>query len=172
MRPSRSVVRPRALAGLVATGAILLLVVIAIVVILRFPGILTPMPLSALFLAVFAVTLSAYVAMALFATQTTFPTREVALKAALRWGMVAGMLWCIEILEGNVWRLSGWWSLLLYFGAAILAYLLPGFAAAQVARRTRNFRTGLLAGVWAGMLGGVLTFIGGMAICGSFTRAS
>jgi hypothetical protein len=106
----------------------------------------------------------AYVAMALYATQTALLTRQVAFYAALRWGTVVGVLWWIEILEGNVWRLPGWWLSLLYFGAAIAAYLLPGFAAALVAWRTSSFRSGLLAGMWTGMLGSLLTFIGGMSI--------
>lgn len=164
MLPSRSRVRPHALARLVAIGAILLLVMIAVVVIVQVPGILTSTPVSALFLSGFAITLVAYVAMALFATRTASPAREVAFNAALRWGTVVGVLWWIEILEGNVWRLPGWWLSLLYFGAAIAAYLLPGVAAALVAWRTSDFRSGLLAGVWTGMLGSLLTFIGAMVI--------
>lgn len=164
MLPSRPRVRQYALARLVAIGAILLLAMIAVVVILHFPGILTPTPLSAFFLSGFALTLIAYVAMALFATRTSLPARQITINVALRWGTAVGVLWWIEILEGNVWRLPGWWLSLLYFGAAIAAYLLPGFAAALVAMRMSNFRWGLLAGVWTGMVGSLLTFIGGMAI--------
>lgn len=164
MLPSRSRVRRHALSRLVAIGAILLLVMIAVVVVVQFPGILTPAPISALFLSGFAIPLIAYVGMALFATRTALPAREVAFNAAVRWGTVVGVLWWIEILEGNVWRLPGWWLSLLYFGAAIAAYLLPGFAAALVAWRTSSFRWGSLAGVWTGMVGSLLTFISGMAI--------
>jgi hypothetical protein len=145
-------------------GAILLVPASAGVEAALFPGILTPPAEVVAYLIVFALTLAAYGAMAVSVTRSTSLAAEVASANALRWGAVTGALWWIEILEANVWRLSGLWLALLYFGAATAAYLMPGVAAALTARRTGRWRAGLAAGLWSGMVGGLLTFLGGTAM--------
>jgi hypothetical protein len=137
----------------------------------RFPGILTPPSLTAFYLVIFALTLVAYVAMAISATRATALGAEVALGHALWWGSLVGVLWWIEIMEANVWRWPGLGLGLLYFAPEIAAYVLPGVAAALAARRTRRFRIGLLAGLWTGMVGGLLAFLGGTAILWLFNDA-
>jgi len=109
--------------------------------------------------------------MAIVATHTRSPSADVALMHALRWGAVVGVLWWIEILEGNVWRLPGPWLALLYFGPTIAACIMPAIAAAVTVRQTARFRSGLAAGIWSGMIGGLLTFLGGTAILWAFNAS-
>jgi hypothetical protein len=152
-------------------GAIILVLGIAIAESLRFPGIFTPPAVAALYLGIFVLTLIAYAITAVVATRTRSPAADVALMHALRWGAVVGVLWWIEILEANVWRLSGLWLALLYFGPAIAACTVPGIAAAVTVRQTGRFRSGLAAGMWSGMIGGLLTFLGGTAILWAFNAS-
>lgn len=149
-------------------GAILLIMSVVIVEALRFPGILTPPSVAVFYLSFFVLTLFAYLVMAIVATRTTSPAADLAFIHALRWGSVVGVLWWIELLEANVWRLPGPWLALLYFGPTIAACLVPGIAAGLTTRRTGRLRSGLAAGIWTGMIGGLLTFLGGTAILWAF----
>jgi len=149
-------------------GAIVLVVVVTIVESVRFPGILTPPSIATFYLSFLVVTLVAYAAMAVVATRATSPVADVAFHNALLHGTAVGVLWWIEILEANVWRLPGLWLMVLYVVPEVAALVVPGIAAALTARQAGQFRSGLAAGIWSGMIGGLLTFLGGTAILWAF----
>lgn len=171
MSSSTRSIRAHVLARWALMGAILLVLVVVIVESVRFPGILTPPPVATFYLIVFALTLIAYAASAFIATSARPPAADVALVHALRWGAVTGALWWIELLEANVWRLPGLWLTLLYFGPAIAACIVPGIAAVLTVRQTGELRSGVAAGMWSGMVGGLLTFLGGTAILWVFNAS-
>lgn len=171
MSRTAAAVRAHVLSRWVYLGAILLVVSIVIVETLRFPGILTPPAVAVLYLSTLVLTLIAYVVMAFRVTSTRSPAMEVVLPTALRWGALVGALWWIEILEGNVWRLPGLWLTLFYFGPALVACIVPGIAAALIARQTGRFGVALMAGTWSGMVGSLLTFLGGSAILWVFNAS-
>jgi len=165
------VVQHHLLTRWILLGAILLIIVGTSFEMIHFPGILTPPLLAFFFVGILVFTLIIYVAMAFIATRTMSINMNEALIQARWWGPVIGLLWWIEILEANVWILSGGWLTVLYYGAEYAAYLIPGVAATLAVRKTGQFRSGLLAAVWSGMVGGLLTFLGGTAILWIFNTS-
>jgi hypothetical protein len=69
-------------------------------------------------------------------------------------------MWVFEVLEANVFGAGlGPLNVVLYFGSAVTAYLLPGLAALLAGWRAGQMKAGLDAGLLAGMLGGLLLFL-------------
>lgn len=171
MATSTRIVRDHVLSRWTLVGALLLVVAIVVVEALRFPGILTPPSVAIFYLSFFVLTLTAYAVMAFAGTRPTSPAADIAFNQALQWGALVGLLWWIEILEANVWRLPGPWLVLLYFGPTIAACIVPGIAAALTAGQAGQFRSAVAAGIWTGMIGGLLTFLGGTAILWIFNAS-
>jgi len=165
------VARNQTLARWGLLGATLLVAAVTLIEALRFPGILTPPSAAVFYMSVLAVTLIAYAAMAVATTWSPTSMANAAFINAARWGVVVGNLWWIELLEANVWRLTGPWLTVLYFGPTLAAVLVPGIAAALTTRQTGRIRSGLAVGLWSGMIGGLLTFLGGTAILWVFNAS-
>jgi len=81
------------------------------------------------------------------------------LAPALRWGTLyglgAGLGWAIEIAAGNL-AVGQAWQLLAYFGGTLIALALTFAAGVAGAIATPSFRGGLMAGVWCGMVSGLI----------------
>jgi hypothetical protein len=81
------------------------------------------------------------------------------LAPALRWGTLcglgAGLGWVIEIAAGNL-AVGQAWQLLAYFGGTLIALALTFAAGVAGAIVTHSFRGGLMAGVWCGMVSGLI----------------
>ena len=106
----------------------------------------------AIYIAILGVAVAAYLALALWWTGRS------ALASALRWGTLcglgAGLGWLIEIVAGNLAVGQGW-QLFAYFGGTLIALGLTLAAGAAGAVATRSFQSGLVAGVWCGMVSGL-----------------
>ena len=149
----RAAIRPGPRTNWVVAGALLTstAAVLAIVIdtVMRYPA-AAPDP-THLFSIIFAVTLTAYIALAL-----TPPTGLMDDKRAARWGITGGLagaaVWATLTLiqptniEGTVTAL---WP----------AAVVPMVVAFGVAMARRSGRAGAQAGVWAGLIGGELLFV-------------
>jgi hypothetical protein len=96
---------------------------------------------------------------ALYLALAVWWTRISALAPALRWGTLyglgAGLGWVIEIVAGNL-TVGQSWQLLAYFGGTLIALGLTLAAGVAGTIATRSFRGGLVAGVWSGIVSGLI----------------
>ena len=84
-------------------------------------------------------------------------------------GLGCGAAWIVELLVANVIRPSAnppflWLYSALYFGSSLVALLLPGLAGLLAARRASSLTAGLRAGLLCGMCGGLIIFLGALAL--------
>jgi hypothetical protein len=104
------------------------------------------------------------VAAACYLALTLWWTGLSAFAPALRWGTLcglgAGLGWVIEIAAGNL-VVGQSWQLFAYYGGTLIAIALTLAAGIAGAVATRDFRGGLIAGVWCGI---VSSLIGGLAL--------
>jgi hypothetical protein len=81
------------------------------------------------------------------------------LAPALRWGtlygMGAGLGWLLEIVAGNL-VVGQSWQLFAYFGGTLIALCLTLAAGIAGAMAMGSFRSGLVAGVWSGIVSGLI----------------
>jgi hypothetical protein len=86
-------------------------------------------------------------------------TGRSSLAPALRWGTLcglgAGLGWMIEVAAGNL-AVGQSWQLVAYFGGTLMALALTLAAGVAGALTTRSFRGGLVAGVWSGIMSGLI----------------
>jgi|SRR5579859_2333546 len=84
-------------------------------------------------------------------------------------GLACGAAWIVEVLVANVIRPAAeppflWLYMTLYFGSSLVALLLPGLAGLLAARRAGSLRAGLRAGLLCAMCGGLIIFLGTLAL--------
>ena len=145
------------------TGVLLCLAVVAYGL-LRYPAILTPPGPAIAYLLVFAFTAAGYGAMALRGTR---PASGAALRYGVRVGLLTGCAWLLEVAAGNLFGSAGAhrsWVLALYYGTTVTAFGLPVVAGALAARHSGEVASGTIAGLWAGMVSGLITFLGLMVV--------
>jgi hypothetical protein len=136
------------------------LALFALLIILNLTGYpaLARDPQLPVYIVILAVVVACYLALALWWTGLT------TLAPALRWGTLcglgAGLGWVIEIAAGNL-AVGQAWPLFAYFGGSLLALALTLAAGVTGAVATRDFRGGLMAGVWCGI---VSSLIAGLAL--------
>jgi hypothetical protein len=96
---------------------------------------------------------------ALYLSLAVWWTRISILAPALRWGTLyglgAGFGWLLEIVAGNL-VVGQSWQLFAYFGGTLIALGLTLAAGAAGAIATRSFCSGLVAGVWSGIVSGLI----------------
>jgi hypothetical protein len=95
----------------------------------------------------------------LYLALTLWWTGLAALAPALRWGAIfglgAGLGWLIEIVAGNL-AVGQPWRLPAYFGGTLIALCLTLAVGVAGAVATRSFRGGLVAGIWSGIMSGLI----------------
>jgi hypothetical protein len=115
-------------------------------------------PQFPLYLIILTLSVVCYLALALWWTGLA------RLAPALRWGtycgLGAGLGWILEIAAGDL-AVGQAWPPFAYFGGTLLALVLTLAAGVAGAVTTRSFRGGLMAGVWCGIVSGL---IGGLAL--------
>lgn len=156
----------RALRLSLLTGVLLCLAVVAYAM-LRYPAILTPPGPAIAYLLVFALTAAGYGAMALRGTRPATPASAAALRYGVRVGLLSGCAWLLEVAAGNLFgsaEAQRSWVLTLYHGATVTAFGLPVLAGALAARHSGEVVSGTVAGLWTGMVSGLITFLGLMAV--------
>jgi hypothetical protein len=140
--------RPLVLAGIVATGALTL------TVIMRYPYVASGAG-TVIYTTLLVVALAGYL---LFALRISVPGGTLA-------GVLAGALLTLGMPAGSGYRLTPSGLELGYRVALVLAVLaLPALAAARTARRTGRYEDGLLAGMWSGMVAALVNLVAGLAL--------
>jgi hypothetical protein len=119
---------------------------------------LTDDPQLPVYLIILSVVVACYLALALW--WTGLPTLTPALRWGTRCGLGAGLGWVIEIAAGNL-AVGQSWQLFAYYGGTLIALALTLAAGIAGVVATRDFRGGLMAGVWCGI---VSSLIGGLAL--------
>jgi hypothetical protein len=96
---------------------------------------------------------------ALYLAPAVWWTRISVLAPALRcgtlYGVGAGLGWLLEIVAGNL-VVGQSWQLFAYFGGTLIALGLTLAAGVAGTIATRSFRGGLVAGVWSGIVSGLI----------------
>jgi hypothetical protein len=96
---------------------------------------------------------------ALYLALTLWWTGLASLGPALRWGAIfglgAGIGWLMEIVAGNL-VVGQAWQLEAYFGGTLIALALTFAAGVAGAIVTHSFRGGLVAGIWSGIVSGLI----------------
>ena len=149
-------------------GGILLCLLATLASVKAYPAILTPLDESIVFLVLLGVTSLGYILFAVLTTRSRMPDVAVAARRGLQWGALTGMFWLIEVLAGNLGDIHQTWVMVAYFGGEYIAYGLPLIAALFGARSTGRVTTGIVSGLWSGMVGAIITFLGLMALTSLF----
>lgn len=116
------------------------------------------------FLSIFLAILSIYLILAWQLTQSSSPDDRQVARHGLRWGSLIASFWFIEIVAGNLADSQQIMVQIFYFGAAMIAFVLPLFAGIWEAKQFGTLRAGLLIGLWSGMISGLLSFLFLMAV--------
>ena len=122
--------------------------------IVRYPGIVTA-PAALKFLPLFLVAVLWYGVAAIRWTRVTNGEDVVVLHYGVRWGMVIGLTWIVEVFAGNVLMPHSPIGLL----ATIVAAVLPVIAGAAGAAATGRIATGVRVGFWSGVVSGLIAFV-------------
>jgi hypothetical protein len=122
----------------------------------RYPAILPPLARAIPYLTLFALTIAAYVVIILRWARPATPGGMLALSWGVRWGLVIGLLWMIEVLAGNLGDGHAW-ALIPYYLGEFGAYGLTLLAGLLGARLTGQVRTGAWVGLWSGIVSGLVT---------------
>jgi hypothetical protein len=105
-----------------------------------------------------------YAVIALLATRQTNPQTEIALRAGLLAGLVAGGLWLVNLTLETFTDLGNVVGVLATAPFLLGALLLWGVASAVAAWRAGSIASGLLAAVWSAMTCVLLTVAYGLAL--------
>lgn len=118
-------------------------------------GVQTPV-----YLILFVLALLIYGWFALFRTQKATGAAQVALQTGTLWGLLCAAAWITELLVANVMSPEEEpLYLMLYDGSTFIGFLLPGVASFLAAVRSRQFLSGLQAGLLTGMIGALAIFL-------------
>jgi hypothetical protein len=117
-----------------------------------------------IYLGVAGVIAGGYLAIAVFDTRQVTPAKVLAIRAGLRWGVLVGGLWLIEVVAGNVFTTPTLADRTVYEVATTSAFLLPGIVSGLVAFQTGKVAMGMRASVWCGMIGALIMAILGLQL--------
>jgi hypothetical protein len=150
------------------TRLILLVGIMSVVVfiagnLIRYPEILTMFPAeSVIFLSIATALIVGYSWMSLRRTQTRTEASSLALRQGMKWGLLIGGLWAIEIWAGNIANPQpgvAEFVIQFVYRVSIVGTLLATLLGAAIAsRQTGRFSTGVWVGLWSGMLSGLIVF--------------
>ena len=101
---------------------------------------------------VFLATLLVYVALTVLLSRGTTQRSAAARRSGLAGGLAVGGGWLLGIAPPSA--LKGW-----VFLPLLIALLGPAVVAVVAGRRSRDARTGILAALWSGLVGGLTVFI-------------
>jgi hypothetical protein len=136
-------------------SVVIALALFALLIILNLAGYpaLARDPQLPVYLIILSLVVACYLALALWWTGLS------TLMPALRWGtfcgLGAGLGWVIEIVTGNL-AVGQAWQLFAYYGGTLIVLALTLVAGIAGAVATSSFRGGLVAGVWCGIVSGVI----------------
>jgi hypothetical protein len=123
----------------------------------RYPLIIAS-PGTPIFLSLFLAGVVWYAFAALRWTRVATSEDLLVLHRGMRWGVLIGLVWTVEVVSGNLImqhqlgsRIGGL--------AALLAAILPAIAGASGAVVTRRASTGARIGFWSGVVSGLITFV-------------
>ena len=128
---------------------------ISCVLIARYPAVVH-LDGSRPLLAALVVGLGAAVGVAVTALVVRAPLVRTAARLGGRWGAVFGGLWVVEMTVANEWYGRGTWLLVPYFGSIVGVWSLNVLAGALTAYRYRRIAAGVLVGLWAGLVSGLV----------------
>jgi hypothetical protein len=152
-------------------GIVLCLLVVGYSLI-RYPAILLPVRVGFVFLSIFLVILTIYFILGSRFTQSSSLDQIWILRQGLNWGFLTAGFWLIEIVAGNLADPQKAFVKLIYFGATVIAFVLPLFAGIVGARQFGTIRAGVTTGLWSGMVSGLSTFLILMAVADLFLNTS
>jgi hypothetical protein len=131
---------------------------------LRYPGILLPRRVGLLFAGVLLVALLSYLIITWRLTLHMDSDATWSAHQGLNCGFLIAGFWFLEIVAGNLLDPTYTVVRILYFGSSLVAFSLPLFAGIFGALHSGMIRTGILIGVWSGIVSGLLTFLSLMAV--------
>jgi hypothetical protein len=149
-------------------GGILFCLLITLASVKAYPAILTSLDDSIVFLVLLGIASLGYILIAMFTTRSRMPDVAMATRRGLQWGAITGIFWLIEVLAGNLGDIHQAWVMVAYFGGALIAYGLPLITALIGARSTGRATAGIVIGLWSGMIGAIITFLGLMVLTALF----
>lgn len=109
-----------------------------------------------------------YAAFGLWWTRLPSAVHQTVMQLGMVFGLLCGGLWIIELVAGNLMDSTSPAVQLLYRGSTIAVLIVSGIAGYVVARRTNNLSDSVLAGLWNGMISGLITFLALMFITFAF----
>jgi hypothetical protein len=140
-------------------GAVLLCSLVTGYSLLRYPGVLVPLRVGLLYAGVLVVVLLSYLVMVWHLTHSMEAESLWIARLGLNWGLLIAFFWLIEMTTGNLLDAQSGLVRILYFGSSILAFSLPLFAGIWGTRQSGKIRMGMLAGLWSGIISGLLAFL-------------
>ena len=117
-----------------------------------------------IYLGVAGVIAGGYLAIAVGDTRHVTPAKALAIRSGLRWGVLVGGLWLIEVVAGNVFTTPTLADRIVYEVATTSAFLLPGIVSGLAAYQTGKVAMGIRASIWCGMIGALITAILGLQV--------
>jgi hypothetical protein len=117
----------------------------------RYPGLRSEPNLWGA-MTVFLATLGVYVVLTLVLSRGVMPRPSTARRYGLTGGLAVGVGWLLGITPPSA--LKGW-----VFLPLLVAFFGPALVATVAGRRARDSRTGTLAALWSGLVGGLTVFI-------------
>jgi hypothetical protein len=117
-----------------------------------------------IYIGVAGVIAGGYLAIAVGDTRHVTPAKALAIRSGLRWGVLVGGLWLIEVVAGNVFTTPTLADRIVYEVATTSAFLLPGIVSGLVAYQTGKVAMGIRASIWCGMIGALITAILGLQV--------
>jgi len=143
--------------GLLALAA--LAAALLAVALRRYPSLLRPDPPTITLLALAGLGLAVAAMAATAGVRADGPLWRAARRDGVRWGVLFGALWVVEMVVANVGYGWGRWAVVPYFAATWSVWLLTAYAGARAARRHRQVWVGTLVGTWSGLVSGLIGLI-------------
>jgi hypothetical protein len=140
--------------------AVALVALLLAVDLLVYPS-LTRDPEFPLYMAAAAIVGVLYIFFALW--WTGLPALGPALRLGALFGLGAGLGWLMEIVAGNL-AVGQPWQLIPYYGGTLIALAVTFAAGVGGALATHSFWGGLVAGVWSGILSGLIGCLALMSV--------
>jgi hypothetical protein len=138
----------------------------------RFPAINDHRP-GTIFFGVMVSGLALFYAFtALWWTRTNTPTQAIARQVGTVFGLVCGGLWIVEQSAGNLLDTRYLPAQALYYGATIGVFGASTLAGYVAAKRSGQAESSIMAGLWNGVINGLIAFLALMFITFAFPNAA
>jgi hypothetical protein len=127
---------------------------------IRYPELIAPLVKH---IGLMCVGILIYVCAAVLGTRPRNERHVLVLRLGTRWGIATGVLWIVSYLCANLvipHRLGAGIGVTL----ALVAFLLPLASGSHGALKTGRMRDGISVSFWSGLISGVMTFLGLLAI--------